>query len=127
MVPLQAYINDETEQGSFVVHTRRESKTTTPSSRCLPLRRFHSLDSFFLSKMDSIQETSIGMTLTKPKLSSASLKHGMDVFGQSLDSIDVWSEEETFAAGRQSPRRSKSLSPRQPRRGVLPTYSIHSV
>ena len=119
MAPLQTYLNEESDDGSFIVHatpqdTRRASIESN-SSQCDDMGAFYSLDSYHsrmsdFGRMESIQEKSIEMTLTNPKLSSPSA-YGMDVFGQDFDSIDVWSEEEIFKAPRKSQRSTRGHSP----------------
>ena len=97
MVLLQGYIEEPVGQDSFVVQPpsaykqkafRRSSIGSTAS--------FHSSQT---SSLDTIQEHSRKLHRTNPDIVSPS-QLSMDVFGENLDSLDVWAEEDVFHSTR---------------------------
>ena len=78
MAPSQEYFNEESERSYFTV-------------------------SSFNDDVKTIQEKPGRLTLTNPRISKAFLVN-TDVFGETLDSIDVWAEEDVFLSPRKSPR-----------------------
>ena len=105
MSPIRGYINEESEHSAFVVYTTQRNSRRSPVESNIapcdeignfqPLEDFHS-KMFDFNPMDTIKEQSTTLILTNPKLSST-LLFDMDVFGQTLDSVDVWSEEDVFS------------------------------
>ena len=103
MVLLQGYIEEPAGQDSFIIQPpsaykqqafRRSSIGSTASFR-----------SSQTSSLDTIQEQSRKLHRTNPDIVSPS-QLSMDVFGENLDSLDVWAEEDVFHSTKKHRRNS---------------------
>ena len=116
MVLAQGYINEQATQQAFIVYNGSQPFTQSSTKIFDSLRSSESLESFipqWSSSLDTIQEGSKRLSRTNPNLSPPS-PFSLDVFGENLDSIDVWAEADVFLSSRKNhhrfQRRSSSSS-----------------
>ena len=96
MVLFQEYLDESSSQDSFVV------TPVSPNNSSVRMNHSNTHDSFipqWTSELETIQERPRRLSLTSPNVSSP-LPLSMDVFGEDLDSLDAWAEEDVFQSSR---------------------------
>ena len=122
MVRLQEYLDEQSSNDSFIVHpaspeTQRGSMQSflSPSDANDARQSTELFIPQWTSELEPIQEQSRRRSsLTNPDVSSP-LPLSMDVFGESVGSLDVWAEEDVFQSSRKT-RNSKRRSSHRRRR-----------
>ena len=127
MVRRQAYLDEQSSGDSFVVHPASPETTSASIPAFVSLSdagdTHQSVDMFipqWRSELEPIQEPSRRRSsLTNPDVSSP-LPSSMDVFGESIDSLDVWADQCVFQSIK------KNTTPRCTKRKSAPSSLIAS-
>ena len=113
MVLLREHLNEQSTKDSFIVKPiaspKRRRSTGSHSLDGLNVT-LHSIESFgtqWMTELETIKEKPRRLSWTHPDISSPQ-PLSMDVFGESLNSLDVWADEDVF----QSPRKNRNIKNR---------------
>lgn len=120
MVLVQGYIEEPAGQDSFILQPPSTDKRRTfKQSSMNPTSSFSSSQR---STLNTIHEPSRKLHRTTPDVTSP-VPFSMDVFGENLDSLDVWAEEDVFHSTRKHRRHSGHHSSSGDLKSMTPSSS----
>ena len=106
MVLAQGYINEPSAQDAFIVQSTPDKRRAFQEYSMNPSGSGN-FGGFQTPSLDTIPEQSRRLHRTSPNVSSPS-PFSMDVFGENVDSLDVWAEEDVFHSSRKHRRGSQT-------------------